>query len=252
MALATNLRPGALATALLAAGAASAATTVFSGVDPGAGAPGSFANSVAAEAALVAAAAGYGTVGKETFEGLATGYYSPIAVPGFTASFVAPNYGNGFNGISDTNLGGNIYGLNLTPGGAKWFGFSDTGATSATFALNFPSHAFGFYLTGAEQSVYGSVFTFKLNNGSQFTGNIAGTGFGGIAYYGIVDTVAFSSVTISSAVNNGDAWGIDDVAFTYNLPSTPGVPEPASWALLITGFALTGATARRRRRGLAA
>jgi hypothetical protein len=32
----------------------------------------------------------------------------------------------------------------------------------------------------------------------------------------------------------------------------PGVPEPASWAMLIAGFGLTGAAMRRRRRGLAA
>lgn len=233
--------------ALTATSASHAGTTVFSGVDASAGAPGSFPNSAAAEAALSAAAAGYGTPGKESFEGLATGYYSPIAVPGFTASFVAPNYGNGFNGISDTSLG-NIYGLNTSPGGAKWFGFSDTAPTSASFTLNYASHAFGFYLTGAEQSVYGSAFTLKLDDGSLFSGNITGTGFGGVAYYGIVDTVPFTRVTITSAANTGDAWGIDDVSFTYNLtpPPTGGVPEPASWAMLVTGFALTGRALRRR------
>ena len=32
-----------------------------------------------------------------------------------------------------------------------------------------------------------------------------------------------------------------------SLPVTPAVPEPASWALLIAGFGLTGAAMRRRR-----
>lgn len=32
---------------------------------------------------------------------------------------------------------------------------------------------------------------------------------------------------------------------------TPGVPEPASWALLLTGFGLVGLTVRRRRQALA-
>ena len=41
---------------------------------------------------------------------------------------------------------------------------------------------------------------------------------------------------------------------TYTLPGgeggngeTPAVPEPASWAMLIAGFGLTGAMMRRRR-----
>jgi PEP-CTERM motif len=39
-----------------------------------------------------------------------------------------------------------------------------------------------------------------------------------------------------------EAWGIDNVALAY----TPSVPEPASWALMIAGFGLTGAAMRRR------
>ncbi|MBS0361220.1 MAG: PEPxxWA-CTERM sorting domain-containing protein [Proteobacteria bacterium] len=44
--------------------------------------------------------------------------------------------------------------------------------------------------------------------------------------------------------------------FTFNAAATlnppgdfapPGVPEPASWALMIAGFGLAGATLRRRR-----
>jgi opacity protein-like surface antigen len=32
-----------------------------------------------------------------------------------------------------------------------------------------------------------------------------------------------------------------------SAPASPGVPEPASWAMLIAGFGLTGAAMRRRR-----
>lgn len=34
--------------------------------------------------------------------------------------------------------------------------------------------------------------------------------------------------------------------------AAPAIPEPASWALMIAGFGLTGAAARARRRGMAA
>ncbi len=47
----------------------------------------------------------------------------------------------------------------------------------------------------------------------------------------------------------------DNSGFDYfdaaAAPPTGGVPEPASWALLITGFGLTGAAMRRRRAALA-
>ena len=37
-----------------------------------------------------------------------------------------------------------------------------------------------------------------------------------------------------------------------SIPGYGGVPEPASWALMIGGFGLAGATLRRRRRTLVA
>ncbi len=39
-----------------------------------------------------------------------------------------------------------------------------------------------------------------------------------------------------------------DVAFEFDTIAADAVPEPESWALLIAGFGLVGATARRRRR----
>ena len=48
-------------------------------------------------------------------------------------------------------------------------------------------------------------------------------------------------------VGNGNAWDVlvDDVILNQ-VGSANTVPEPASWALLITGFGLTGAAMRRR------
>jgi hypothetical protein len=43
---------------------------------------------------------------------------------------------------------------------------------------------------------------------------------------------------------------IDNLAIS-RIP-TGGVPEPASWALVILGFGLAGATMRRRRTAIAA
>ena len=54
------------------------------------------------------------------------------------------------------------------------------------------------------------------------------------------------------ATDPGNIWteggSISRVLFTYELGEpAPGVPEPASWAMLIAGFSLTGAAMRRRR-----
>ncbi len=44
-------------------------------------------------------------------------------------------------------------------------------------------------------------------------------------------------------------YGLDDLTFNSG-PSGGGVPEPASWALMILGFGGVGALLRQRRRGL--
>lgn len=43
-----------------------------------------------------------------------------------------------------------------------------------------------------------------------------------------------------------------DITINGQAPDAGGVPEPATWALMISGFSLAGATLRRRRRAVAA
>jgi hypothetical protein len=52
-----------------------------------------------------------------------------------------------------------------------------------------------------------------------------------------------------NALNNGNAFaGFPTAGFwTAQLPATGGVPEPATWAMLIAGFGGVGAMMRRRR-----
>lgn len=55
-------------------------------------------------------------------------------------------------------------------------------------------------------------------------------------------TIAFAGTARS--VDFGLMW-VDDL--TFGAPATAAVPEPQSWALLIAGFGLVGAAARRQR-----
>lgn len=105
---------------------------------------------------------------------------------------------------------------------------------------------------------FGNILNISAYSGLNGTGTLLGS-FNGeqfnfqnnnVYFIGVVS----SSNDIGSIVFNrafdgsGDAIGIDNiVSGTFGA-----VPEPASWALLIAGFGLTGAAMRRRRMATAA
>ena len=76
------------------------------------------------------------------------------------------------------------------------------------------------------------------------------TGFGARSVFGGVTSDGFSA----RAIKNSGLGTVGTVAFNNGAVGVPtpvvggGVPEPASWALLITGFAGAGAMLRFRRR----
>lgn len=63
--------------------------------------------------------------------------------------------------------------------------------------------------------------------------------------FNLSDVQSFTMFTGDTNNNLGPGVQLDNVRFD-NAPSN-GVPEPASWALMIAGFGLAGATLRRRR-----
>lgn len=63
------------------------------------------------------------------------------------------------------------------------------------------------------------------------------------------NTSAHIALVNQNTVRDGNDFALDDIAFGT---TRPGVPEPASWALMIGGFGLAGAALRRRRVAVAA
>lgn len=227
--------------AMVAGGPAFAAVQLFSGQDDGVGPGGPFTNSLAAQAAFLAAAAPVSSVIKtETFESATVGAFSPVVLSDFTITTTAANFGAPYSGINNTTLG-TLYGFNVTPGGEKWYGFPDFVATHALLTFDKPLSSIGSWITGI-QTLYSSQLTLELVGGGSQTFNLPLNVNGGAQFFGIVSDVAFTKVFFHQSNNPGyaDAFGIDDISYGY------AVPEPATWAMLIAGFGLVGAASRRR------
>lgn len=218
--------------------AANATVTVFSGQDDGAAVGGTFTNSDAAASNFFAAALPYSPLLTTGFETLPVGYSASYSLPAASVAITGTNFGAGVSGISNTTLG-NLYGFDVGNGAGKWLGFP-TGDATFTFAGS--THAFGFYSTGV-QSVFGTTFQVSFTDGSSQLLNVPVNVNGGVNFFGLVDTKAFSKITISRPGN--DAWGIDNVS--YGFPAASPTPEPASWALMLGGFGMLGTAMRRRK-----
>lgn len=230
--------------ACLSAGTvANAGIVQFSGGDDGAPTTGPFPNSAAAQTLFLSAAGAFGSVNTATFEGVTTGFYSPIAAgPGLSIDLTGTDFGAGFSGVT-TTTDGSLFGFNTTSGGSTYLG---TSGDTVTFNFASGTHSLGMFMTGL-QTIFTSSLQITFDDGTSQTLNLPINVNGGAEYFGFTDTNAFDSATLTD-VSTGvgtDAWGIDDVS--YNGTSVTPVPEPMSLSLFGTG-ALIGLGLLRRRR----
>jgi hypothetical protein len=113
-------------------------------------------------------------------------------------------------------------------------------ATDAGFTFAAPVVFNGAWFAGKDTSsvqfqllLGGSVVATSASLGTSVTPAFLSSG-----YAGLVDQVKVLS-------GQPDFWVMDDV--TYNAGTVGGVPEPASWALMILGFGAVGLTLRGRK-----
>lgn len=256
------LRPLTLAAALLVAGPADAAYTVYS-LNQNGGLAG-FTAAGGPGVALDFDAVAPGTdIGGQTLNGVtfaATG--SPLVVVRAADTFTDPA---GYGGLIDptTNVLPATSGLNvLSPGGARMAAGPDPAVESDGVDLAFaaPVAAFGF--DHLSQSADGFSFTtIRVYDGGgnlvlsdtvpvSNVGGIGGGAPGGADFYGVVATGGDVIGRVVITENDNDSQfpdnniGFDSLRFS---PVPPAVPEPASVALVGAGVVGLAGVRRVRR-----
>lgn len=165
---------------------------------------------------------------------------------GFRVSFTAPTElqhsgGGGFASIDGPGNGGSEQ------------GFASLVIDPLAPNDGFTQINFGLKALGSGNNTYYGDFILKLLSGDPdiVFQNVA-IGTNGVTHFSLFsnDNRIFSSLEISglrTLENGGIAKNFDSIRqVSINLAQAPGVPEPATWGLMILGFGVVGGALRRR------
>jgi uncharacterized repeat protein (TIGR03803 family) len=153
-------------------------------------------------------------------------------------------------GTAYSNGGGTIYKLDTTTGVVSTlYDFAGSGAFYPGGRLIFDADGTIYGTTSGNYSTnYGSVFSLTqdgvMTSLYTFTDyNIGGGPQGGL--YADASGALYGMASFGGGFGLGTIFKLTDTGFA--VASVGGVPEPASWAMLVLGFGVVGAATRRRR-----
>lgn len=204
------------------------------------------------KAAFTAAATSGGrNVQTETFSSATAGNFASsggvfnAAFDGF--SITGQNFGN-YVGIA-TGVTANS-GVN-TPIPASFLGQNYLtwaniagGIVSLTINLNSATTAFGFDWFNTDVT---DQYNVAVAGGQNYSGPPFTVG-GNTGFFGLVSTTPFTSIVITNNFNGGyiSDEGMDNFITNGQGSANGGVPEPATWAMMLLGVGALGAAMRRR------
>ena len=160
----------------------------------------------------------------------------PVVFTGFSLSRTAPEIEPGFNDVGVPF--GDLFNINGT--GQVFAALNPVITVSLRF--NAPIAAFGATFAG-----FNNVGQGRIIIGGRAIDPGPST-IQGVRFFGFVSDTSFDTLDFKLKgpdVQNLDLFSFDDALFANAI--APGVPEPASWVMLITGFGAIGAALRRRR-----
>jgi hypothetical protein len=191
---------------------------------------------IAASLAMITAPAGAATITSEDFETGATGWSdNKIDTPGANAGGFTRHLGrHGAGGTASKTftLSGGQTSVNVT---FDWYRLDSWDgelfrATISDGVNSFTSSSSGQFFDGGPTNIYNPSWSDRK---TAITFDFATTASS--------ITLSFSS-TLDQDLND-ESWGVDNLIITDNINA---VPEPATWAMMISGFGMLGAAARRR------
>jgi hypothetical protein len=94
------------------------------------------------------------------------------------------------------------------------------------------------------QNVQGDSHLFYNDTLVDFTGSAWAT----FAHTGSTLTIGFRAAGAGWQGGDDESWGLDNFRVTATNATTGGVPEPATWAMMLVGFGAVGGALRSRRK----